>query len=118
MSWLNHILPKIQRKQEPQDATQRKVSPIPEGLWTKCPGCEQTLYAEELRGSLQVCPKCGHHMRIGARARLEAFLDPEGQVEVAANVRAEDPLHFVDSKPYPKRAKRPKRRRAKRTRSS
>lgn len=45
MSWLNHILPKIQRKQEPQDATQRKVSPIPEGLWTKCPGCEQTLYA-------------------------------------------------------------------------
>ena len=103
MSWLNHILPKIQRKQEPQDATQRKVSPIPEGLWTKCPGCEQTLYAEELRGSLQVCPKCGHHMRIGARARLEAFLDPEGQVEVAANVRAEDPLHFVDSKPYPKR---------------
>ena len=103
MSWLNHILPKIQRKQEPQDATQRKVSPIPEGLWTKCPGCEQTLYAEELRGSLQVCPKCGHHMRIGARARLEAFLDPEGQVEVAANVRAEDPLHFVDSKPYSKR---------------
>ena len=103
MSWLNHILPKIQRKQESKDAPQRKVSPIPEGLWTKCPGCDQTLYAEELRGSLQVCPKCGHHMRIGARARLEAFLDPEGQVEVAANVRAEDPLHFVDSKPYPKR---------------
>ena len=64
---------------------------------------EQPLYTEELRASLQVCPKCGYHHRIGARQRLLAFLDPESAVEIAANVRSVDPLGFVDSKPYPKR---------------
>lgn len=103
MSWLNHILPKIKRRKKEQEKRVRKSSPIPEGLWAKCPGCEQTLYAEELQASLQVCPKCGHHMRMGARARLTAFLDPENQIEIASNVVAKDPLHFVDSKPYPAR---------------
>ena len=99
MSWITHILPKIKR----EDDNERKPSPIPEGVWTKCPGCEQPLYTEELRASLQVCPKCGYHHRIGARQRLLAFLDPESAVEIAANVRSVDPLGFVDSKPYPKR---------------
>lgn len=103
MSWLNHILPKIQPKKKESQEEPRKTSNIPDGLWTKCPGCDQTLFSDELRGSLQVCPKCGYHMRIGARDRLTAFLDPEGQVEVGANIRAADPLMFVDSKPYPKR---------------
>ena len=57
MSWITHILPKIKR----EDDNERKPSPIPEGVWTKCPGCEQPLYTEELRASLQVCPKCGYH---------------------------------------------------------
>ena len=61
------------------------------------------LRAAALHGSLQVCPKCGYHHRIGARQRLLAFLDPESAVEIAANVRSVDPLGFVDSKPYPKR---------------
>ena len=95
MSWITHILPKIKR----EDDNERKPSPIPEGVWTKCPGCEQPLYTEELRASLQVCPKCGYHHRIGARQRLLAFLDPESAVEIAANVRSVDPLGFVDSKP-------------------
>lgn len=99
MSWLTHILPKIKR----EDESERKPSPIPEGVWTKCPGCEQPLYTEELRASLQVCPKCGFHHRIGARSRLTNFLDADSAVEIAADVQAIDPLGFVDSKPYPKR---------------
>ncbi len=98
MSWLNHILPKIKREDD-----NRKASPIPEGVWTKCPGCEQALYTDELERSLMVCPKCGYHHRIGARRRLLAFLDPESAIEIASDVRAVDPLGFVDSKPYPKR---------------
>ncbi len=99
MSWLTHILPKIKRS----ETEEKKPSPIPEGVWTKCPGCDEAIYTEELRTSLHVCPKCGFHHRIGARERLLAFLDPEGIVEVGADVRATDPLGFVDSKPYPAR---------------
>lgn len=99
MSWLTHILPKIKR----EDETERKPSPIPEGVWTKCPGCDQALYTRELADSLQVCPKCGFHHRIGARLRLTNFLDAEGQTEIDTDVVAVDALGFVDSKPYPKR---------------
>ena len=53
MSWLNHILPKIKREEAP---TAKKTSVVPEGVWTKCPGCEQPLYTEELDRSLRVCP--------------------------------------------------------------
>ena len=98
MSWIHHILPKIKREEEP-----RGRSPIPEGVWTKCPGCEQPLYTEELEQSLKVCPKCGNHFRLGARSRLLSFFDPDSAREIAANVVAEDFLKFVDSKPYPKR---------------
>ena len=99
MSWINHILPKIKR----EDDSSKKPSPIPEGVWTKCPGCDQVLYTEELDRSLKVCPKCGYHHRIGARARLLAFLDPGTAVDVGGEIRAKDPLGFVDSKPYVKR---------------
>lgn len=98
MSWINHILPKIKREDEP-----RKTSPVPEGVWTKCPGCDQVLYTEELERSLKVCPKCGYHFRLGARVRLLSFLDPGTAVEIGAEVRAKDPLNFHDSKPYPQR---------------
>lgn len=99
MSWINHILPKIKR----EDDSSKKPSPVPEGVWTKCPGCDQVLYTEELDRSLKVCPKCGYHHRIGARARLLAFLDPGTAVEVGGEIRAKDPLGFVDSKSYVKR---------------
>ena len=77
MSWLEKILPKS------KITTPRRHN-IPEGVWTKCTACEQVLYRAELERNLEVCPKCDHHMRISARARLESFLDAEGRSEVAA----------------------------------
>ncbi len=73
---------------------------VPEGLWTKCPGCNAILYRAELERNLEVCPKCGHHNRISARRRLEVFLDPEDREEIGANLESVDPLRFKDLKKY------------------
>ena len=101
MSWIDRLLPRIHKSDS--EHSEKKESMIPEGLWTKCPSCEQVLYTEELRDSLMVCPKCGHHMRIKARERVENFLDAQNQVEITQEVQPTDPLKFVDSKPYPAR---------------
>ena len=77
MSWLEKILPKSK-------SASGKRRNIPEGVWTKCASCEQTLYRAEVERNHNVCPKCDHHMRIGARQRLEAFLDKDGREELAA----------------------------------
>lgn len=66
----------------------------------KCAACDAVLYRAELERNLHVCPKCGHHMRIGARERLERFLDPQDVVELADNIGSEDPLKFRDTKKY------------------
>lgn len=80
MSWLQKLLPpKIKRG----DTSARNKS-IPEGLWSKCDGCESVLYRSDLEGNLSVCPKCGHHHRVGARRRLDLMLDAEGRVEIGA----------------------------------
>ncbi|EQD48822.1 acetyl-CoA carboxylase subunit beta [mine drainage metagenome] len=63
---------------------------IPEGLWTRCPGCSAVLYRPELERNLFVCPKCSHHMRIGARLRLRWFLDTDSTVEIAAGISPVD----------------------------
>lgn len=73
---------------------------IPEGLWTKCEDCGAVLYRAELERNLNVCPKCDHHMRIGARARLASFLDEDGRVEIGESVEPVDFLKFKDSKKY------------------
>jgi acetyl-CoA carboxylase carboxyl transferase subunit beta len=100
MSWLEKLLPpKIQQT----DPSERRT--IPEGLWIKCPACESVLYKTDLEQNLNVCPKCGHHHRIGARARLDAFLDPEGRFEIGQEVLPIDALKFKDSKKYPERLK-------------
>jgi acetyl-CoA carboxylase carboxyl transferase subunit beta len=100
MSWLEKLLPpKIQRT----DPTERRT--VPEGLWIKCPSCETVLYKTDLEQNLNVCPKCGHHHRIGARARLDAFLDAEGRYEIGQEVLPTDALKFRDSKKYPERLK-------------
>lgn len=78
---------------------------IPEGVWTKCESCQQVLYRAELERNLFVCPKCGHHMRIKARARLESFLDQDGRVEIAGNLEPKDILKFRDLKKYTDRIK-------------
>ncbi|EAR08476.1 acetyl-CoA carboxylase, carboxyltransferase subunit beta [Reinekea blandensis] len=93
-SWLEKIVPSIIRS----DAKGR--SNVPEGLWKKCPKCSAVLYRPELEKNLDVCPKCDHHMRIGARRRLDMFLDSEGREEIAAQVAPEDRLKFRDSKRY------------------
>ena len=100
MSWLDKLLPpKIQHT----DPAERRS--VPEGLWIKCPSCESVLYSTDLQGILNVCPKCDHHLRIGARARLDGFLDPEGRYEIGQEVLPVDPLKFRDSKKYPERLK-------------
>ncbi|MGA0055519.1 MAG: acetyl-CoA carboxylase, carboxyltransferase subunit beta, partial [Steroidobacteraceae bacterium] len=73
---------------------------VPEGLWIKCTACDSPLYRAELERNLYVCPKCSHHMRIGARDRLLRFLDEGTAVELASEVTPEDPLKFRDSKKY------------------
>ena len=94
MSWFEKLMPSRIRTEGGSKKT------VPEGLWTKCPSCEAVLYRAEMERSLDVCPKCQHHNRIGARRRLEIFLDPEPREEIAANLQSSDPLKFKDSKKY------------------
>jgi acetyl-CoA carboxylase carboxyl transferase subunit beta len=100
MSWLDKLLPpKIQQTKPSERRT------VPEGLWVKCASCETVLYKTDLEGNLNVCPKCGHHHRIDARARLNGFLDDEGRYEIGQEVLPVDALKFKDSKKYPERLK-------------
>jgi len=96
MSWIEKLLP-------PRIKQGGSRKSVPEGLWTKCPGCEAVLYSAELERSLNVCPKCSHHMRIGARERLDTLLDAEGRYEVGQEIIPVDPLKFKDSRKYPER---------------
>ena len=91
MSWIEKILPK------PKSGAK---SNVPEGIWTKCAKCQSVLYKTELEKLLEVCPKCGHHMRISARARLNAFLDEKDREELATELEPQDILKFKDSKRY------------------
>ena len=93
-NWLvDKLIPSIMRSEV-------KKSSVPEGLWHKCPSCEAVLYRPELEKTLDVCPKCNHHMRIGARARIDIFLDAEGRAELGADLEPVDCLKFRDSKKY------------------
>lgn len=100
MSWVDKILPTI-RKDSPR--TQGESSHVPEGLWKKCAKCDSVLYRPELEKNLDVCPKCEHHMRIGARRRLDIFLDKDGREEIATEVEPIDRLKFKDVKRYKER---------------
>jgi acetyl-CoA carboxylase carboxyl transferase subunit beta len=94
MSWFDKLLPSVIRT----EGSAKKA--VPEGLWNKCPGCGAILYRAEMERNMDVCPKCGHHNRIGARRRLDLFLDKEAREEIAPDLQAEDPLKFKDSKKY------------------
>jgi acetyl-CoA carboxylase carboxyl transferase subunit beta len=98
MSWLEKLLPP---KIKPSDPADRRG--VPEGLWVKCPSCESVLYKTDLEQNQNVCPSCSHHMRIGARARLDTFLDAQGRYEIGQEVLPIDPLKFKDSRKYPER---------------
>lgn len=91
-TWFEKILPKIR--------TESSKKGIPEGVWTKCSSCEAVLYRAELERNHDVCPKCSHHMRIGARRRLELLLDPETTEEIGAELAPIDHLNFKDLKKY------------------
>ncbi len=93
MSWFEKLMPS-------RISTEKRSKSVPEGVWIKCPVCDAQLYRNELERNLQVCPKCDYHMRIGARKRLEYFLDPDSQNELSAQLEPEDPLKFRDSKRY------------------
>lgn len=97
MSWLNKLPQKIKR------VVGRDKKTVPEGLWSKCPACQTVLYKKDLEDNAEVCPKCAHHHRIGARERIAYLLDAEGQFEIGASVQPMDPLKFKDSKSYAER---------------
>jgi len=93
-NWLvDKLIPSIIRSEV-------KKSSVPEGLWHKCPSCDAALYRPELEKNLEVCPKCDYHMRIGARKRLDMFLDEQGREEIGASLEPIDRLKFRDSKRY------------------
>lgn len=93
-NWLEKIVPSLARNED------KKRNSIPEGLWEKCPKCESVLYKPELEKTLNVCPKCDHHLRIGARTRLNYFLDEGSTTEIASDIEPIDRLKFKDSKKY------------------
>ena len=95
MNWFDKIIP-------PKIKTGARIGRrgVPEGLWNKCADCQAVLYAVELQHSLQVCPKCNHHMRLGARDRLRAFLDDDSLRWLAEGVTPIDMLKFRDRKRY------------------
>jgi acetyl-CoA carboxylase carboxyl transferase subunit beta len=93
MSWFEKLMPS-------RISTEKRTRSVPEGVWIKCERCDAQLYRAELERNLQVCPKCDYHMRIGARRRIEVFLDPDSVQELGANLEPKDPLRFRDSKRY------------------
>ncbi|WP_186174804.1 acetyl-CoA carboxylase, carboxyltransferase subunit beta [Vibrio jasicida] len=96
MSWLEKLL------DNKSIISTRKV-PIPEGVWTKCPSCDQVLYRLALKENLEVCPKCQHHMRMSARHRLDSFLDKGERIEIGSEYEPKDLLNFKDKKRYKER---------------
>ncbi|MGM8225687.1 acetyl-CoA carboxylase, carboxyltransferase subunit beta [Cellvibrio sp. ARAG 10.3] len=97
MSWLDKIIPNVVRSEG------KRSTKVPEGLWEKCVKCDAVLYKPELEKNLDVCPKCDHHKRMGARARLNVFLDENNRKELATEVEPIDRLKFKDIKKYKER---------------
>lgn len=93
MSWFAKLFP-------PSIRTVSTKKGVPEGVWTKCEHCGALLYRPELERNLEVCPKCDFHFHVSARARILQFLDPEGQIEIAADLEPIDRLKFKDTKKY------------------
>ena len=104
MNWLTRLIPSIGKS-----SSKSKKSKIPDGVWTSCPSCESALYKPELLKTLYVCPKCDHHLRIGARTRFNIFFDNGNFTEIASNIETNDPLNFKDVKAYPLRIKEAKK---------
>ena len=102
MSWLSKLMPSGIRTEGGGAKSKRSV---PEGLWEKCDRCGAVLYRPELEENLEVCPKCGFHMSIRARARLQALFDPGSIEEISTGLAPVDVLKFRDQKKYSDRFK-------------
>lgn len=91
MSWIERILakPKVNKRRG-----------VPEGVWSKCTSCDNIIYRADLERSLDVCPKCDHHMRVTGRRRLDIFLDEGNREEIGTDLEPKDVLKFKDSKKY------------------
>ena len=96
MSWIDKILPSGVRS----SVGDKTSSSVPEGLWKKCVKCEAVLYLPDVERNEHVCPKCDHHMRIGARWRLSRFFDAGTSEEILSDIVSEDRLKFKDKKRY------------------
>lgn len=94
MNWFKKLLPSRIRI----DGANKKS--IPEGVWTSCPECNAVLYKAELERNLDVCMKCGHHLRIGARQRIRYLLDEDSIEYIGMSLAPVDFLKFKDSKRY------------------
>ena len=101
MNWLTRLIPSIGSNRDSESSK----SKVPGGLWNNCPACEAILYQPELEKSLFVCPKCDHHLRIGARTRISIFFDGGSFQELATKITTKDILKFKDTKSYSQRIK-------------
>ena len=90
----------FKKARKPIAAAKDKSSRVPEGLWVKCAGCSQAIYNKDLATGLHVCPKCGHHFRLGAAERLRMLFDEPAWTEYDSGLVSTDPLSFKDTKPY------------------
>lgn len=104
MSWFDKIKSSIQKTLSSSES-----SVIPEGVWTKCDGCGQTLYTKDYESNLNVCPHCNHHGRLNPHKRLRSFLDADSYTELFTDISTKDPLNFKDLKSYKDRIKAAKK---------
>ena len=103
MSWFKREEAEYERGPAPANGSDTAEKTVrTEGLWVKCLGCRQTIWKADLEANLNVCPKCQHHFKLGARQRIEMLLEP-GYELVDTGLRSTDPLNFVDVKPYKQR---------------
>ncbi len=98
MAWFKRDKKSIE---SPTPVEERRVRT--EGMWTKCSACRAIIWKKDLESNWEVCPKCEHHFRLGARRRLELLLDDEQYTERDTELASNDPLKFVDTKPYAQR---------------
>ena len=101
MNWLTRLIPSIGSNRDSESSK----SKVPGGLWNNFPACDAILYQPELEKSLFVCPKCDHHLRIGARTRMSIFFDGGSFQELATKITTKDILKFKDTKSYSQRIK-------------
>lgn len=100
MTWFKRDKKPIEN---PTPVEERRVRT--EGMWTKCTACRAIIWKKDLEANWEVCPKCEHHFRLGARRRLELLLDEEPWIEHDVDLASSDPLRFTDTRPYAQRLK-------------